>query len=87
MAEIRRLYEELNKFWKEEICHVVEALMKRRVDLRDFERWNNFRSSLNQTIESWKVCLLPLLLCKFPTDQILCPEPATNRRHSNPTQR
>jgi hypothetical protein len=62
MAEIRRFYEELNKFWREEICCVVEALKKRRVDPRDFERWNGFRSSLKQTIESWKVCLLPLLL-------------------------
>jgi hypothetical protein len=32
MAEIRQFYEELNKFWKEEICCVVEALKKRRVD-------------------------------------------------------
>jgi hypothetical protein len=63
MAEIRRFYEELNKFWREEICHVVEALKKRRVDPRDFERWNGFRSSLNQTIEFWKVRFLPLLLC------------------------
>ena len=63
MAEIRRFYEELNKFWREEICHVVEALKKRRIDPRDFERWNSFRSSLNQTIELWKVCFLPLPLC------------------------
>jgi hypothetical protein len=63
MAEIRRFYEELNKFWREEKCCVVEALKKRRVDPRDFERWNGFRSSLKQTIEFWKVCLLPLLLC------------------------
>jgi hypothetical protein len=63
MAEIRRFYEELNKFWRKEICHVVEALKKRRVDPSDFERWNGFRSSLKQTIEFWKVCLLPLLLC------------------------
>jgi hypothetical protein len=62
MAEIRRLYQELNKFWSEEICHVVEALKKRRVDLRDLERWNSFCSSLKQTIEFWKVWLLPLLL-------------------------
>ncbi|KAI0285442.1 hypothetical protein BGY98DRAFT_1093025 [Russula aff. rugulosa BPL654] len=54
MAEIRRFYEELNKFWREEICHVIEALKKHRVDSRDFERWNSFRSSLNQTIEAWK---------------------------------
>jgi hypothetical protein len=62
MAEIRRFYKELNKFWREEICCVVEALKKRRVDPRDFERWNGFRSSLKQTIEFWKVFLLPLLL-------------------------
>ena len=62
MAEIRRLYQELNKFWREEICHVVEALKRRRVDPRDFERWNGFHSSLKQTIELWKVCLLPQLL-------------------------
>jgi hypothetical protein len=66
MAEIRRFYEELNKFWREEICHVVEALKKCRVDPRDFERWNGFRSSLKQTIEFWKVCLLPLLLLCIP---------------------
>jgi len=54
MAEIRRFYEELNKFWRDEICYVVEALKKRRVDPRDFERWNSFRSSLKQTIEFWK---------------------------------
>jgi hypothetical protein len=52
----------LNKFWREEICYVVKALEKRRVDPRDFERWNSFRSSLKQTIEFWKVCFLPLLL-------------------------
>jgi hypothetical protein len=54
MAEIRRFYEELNKFWREEICYVAEALKKRRVDPRDFERWNDFRSSLKQTIEFWQ---------------------------------
>ena len=63
MGEIRRFYEELNKFWREEICYVVEALKKRRVDRWDFERWNGFRLSLKQTIEFWKVSLLPLLLC------------------------
>ena len=63
MAEIRRFYEELNKFWIEEISYVVEALKKRRVDPRDIERWNSFRSSIKQTIGSWMVCFLPLLLC------------------------
>jgi hypothetical protein len=66
MAEIRRFYEELNKFWREEICSVAEALKKRRVDPRDFERWNSFRSSLKQTIKFWKVCVLPLLLLCIP---------------------
>ena len=55
MAEIRRFYEELNKFWREEISHVVDALKKRRVDPKDFERWKGFRSSLKHTIEVWKV--------------------------------
>ena len=62
MAEIRRFYEELNKFWREEISHVVEALEKNRIDPRDFERWNGFRSSLRQTIRSWRVCFLPLCI-------------------------
>ena len=62
MVEIQRFYEELNKFWREEICCAVEALKRRRVDPRDFERWNGFRSSLKQTVEFWKVCLVPLLL-------------------------
>ena len=63
MAEIRRFYEELNKFWREEIDHVLDALKNCRVDRKDFERWKNFRSSLNLTIEFWKVSFLPLLLC------------------------
>jgi hypothetical protein len=63
MAEIRRFYKELNKFWREEICYVVEALKKRRIDPRDFERWDSFRSSLKPTIEFWKVYFLSLLLC------------------------
>ena len=65
MAEIRRFYEELNRFWTEEIGHVVEALQKRRIDPKDIERWNNFRSSLKQTIESWKVWFF-LLYYAFP---------------------
>ena len=79
MAEIRRFYEELNKFWREEICCVVEALKKRRVDPRDFERWNSFRSSLKQTIGFWKVCFFFFYCSAFPADRILCPERATKR--------
>lgn len=55
VAEIRRFYEELNKFWTEEIHCVVEALRKKgRTDPKDLERWNNFHSGLKQTVESWK---------------------------------
>ena len=62
MAEIRRLYKELDDFWREEISYVVRALKKLRVDQRNIERWNDFCSSLKQTIEFWKVCFSPLLL-------------------------
>ncbi|KAH9984108.1 hypothetical protein BJV77DRAFT_1162758 [Russula vinacea] len=54
VAKIRRFYEELNKFWTEEIRHVVEALKKGRTDPKDLERWNKFHSSLKQTLGSWK---------------------------------
>ena len=47
-------------FLKEEIRQVAEFLKKGRTDPRDLERWNTFRSSLEQTIESWKVCFLHL---------------------------
>jgi hypothetical protein len=60
VAEIRRFYEELNKFWTEEIHCVVEALRKKgRTDPKDLERWNNFHSGLKQTVESWKVYFPP----------------------------
>ena len=78
VAEIRRFYKELNKFWREEVCFVVEALRKRRVDPKDSERWNGFRSSLKQTVEFWKVCYC-LYYYALPTNQILCLEPATKR--------
>jgi hypothetical protein len=55
LNEIRQFYEELNKFWTEEIRHVVDALKNGRTDPRDLERWKNFHSSLRQTIGSWKV--------------------------------
>ena len=64
MAEIWRFYEELNKFWSEEICYVVEALKKRRVDPSDLERWDSFRLSLEQTLEFWKV-QYAFCLCYF----------------------
>ena len=60
LVYIRQLYDELNMFWKEEIRQVAEFLKKGRTDPRYLERWNTFRSSLEQTIESWKVCFLRL---------------------------
>ena len=68
LAEIRRFYEELNKFWIEEIRQVVDALEMGRIDPRDLERWNNFHSSLQQTIEFWKV-LFPPSTMHYSTDQ------------------
>jgi hypothetical protein len=68
LAEIRRFYEELNKFWTEIRC-VVEALKKGRTDPRDFERWKDFNSSLNQTIEFWRVCYFALCTLQVPTHQ------------------
>ena len=60
LVDIRQLYDELNMFWKEEIRQVAEFLKKGRADPRYLERWNTFRSSLEQTIESWNVCFLRL---------------------------
>ena len=69
LAEIRGFYEELNKFWKEEIRHVDEALKKHRTDLRDFERWDDFYSSLILTIEYWKVCFFIISTIHLVTNQ------------------
>jgi len=57
LVEIRRCYEELDKFWTEEICRAVKALEIRRVDRRDFERWKNFHPNIKQAIEIWKAGL------------------------------
>lgn len=55
LCEISRCYEELDKFWTEEVCRAVTALESCRVDPRDVERWEESNASLQQTIESWKV--------------------------------
>ena len=55
LREIRRCYEDLDKFWTEEIRRAVKALEIRYVDPVDVERWRGFKASLEQTIESWKV--------------------------------
>ena len=75
LAEIQGFYQELNKFWKEETHRVAEALKKRQTDVRDFECWDNFYSSLKLTIENWKVFYLPSNL-HFSTNQS-CLESAT----------
>ena len=55
LAEIRRCYMELDKFWAEEISRTIEALKMCRVDPTDSERWKSFHANLKETIESWKV--------------------------------
>ena len=55
LREIRRCYEDLDKFWTEEICRAVKALEMRYVDPGDVERWRGFKASLEKTIETWKV--------------------------------
>jgi len=55
LAEIRRYYEELDKFWTNEIRRAVKALKMRRVDLRDIERWKQFHPSIKHAIEYSKV--------------------------------
>jgi len=55
LTEVRRCYEELDKFWTDEIRRAVKALEMRRVDLRDFECWKHFHASIKQAIEYSKV--------------------------------
>ena len=55
LSEISRCYKELDKFWTEEISRAVTALQARRVDPGDVERWRDFKTSLQQTIQSWEV--------------------------------
>ncbi len=55
LGEISRCYKELDRFWKEEICRADTSFRTRRVDPGDVERWQNFKASIQQTIESWRV--------------------------------
>jgi hypothetical protein len=57
LGEVQRCYIDLEKIWTEEICRAVKALKTRRVDPDDVKRWRGFKASLEQTIESWKVCI------------------------------
>ena len=70
LAEIRRCYMEMDKFWTQEISREIEALKMCRVDPTDLERWKNFHTSLKHAIESWKVqCSRLLVCCALTTDQ------------------
>jgi hypothetical protein len=70
LAEIRRCYKELDKFWMEEISRATEAYEKRRVDETDIKHWKIFCANLKQTLDSWKVRHGFLLVCHaLPTDQ------------------
>ena len=57
LDEIQRCYVNLEIFWMDEICRAVKTLRTRRVDPDDVKRWRGFKASLQQTIESWKVCI------------------------------
>lgn len=54
LCQVLQCYVEMDKFWREEICHAAKALERRRVDPSDVERWKNFHASLKETIDSWK---------------------------------
>jgi len=69
LREIRRCYEDLDKFWTGEIRRAVKALETRYVDPRDVERWRGFKASLEQTIESWKVWCHVFLLAENLCDR------------------
>ena len=76
LSEIRRCYQELDKFWAEEIFRAIETLKMRRVDPTDVKRWKNFSEDLKQTIESWNLnlkvqcsTLLRVLRYALPTKQ------------------
>ena len=72
LAEIRRCYMEMDRFWTDEVSRAIEALKMRRVDPNDFERWNTFHANLKHAIESWKVQYGFLFLCyALPTDQTI----------------
>ncbi|KAI0257932.1 hypothetical protein BC834DRAFT_661220 [Gloeopeniophorella convolvens] len=44
----------MDRFWIDEIRRVSKALKNCQVDQEDIGRWNGFRTSLDQTIASWK---------------------------------
>jgi len=68
LGEIGRCYKELEKFWTEEIGRAVTALQTRRVDPSEVERWRDFKTELQQTIESWEVWSLTSLVYRKLTN-------------------
>jgi len=58
---------ELDKFWTEEIRRAIKALETRRVDPDDVERWRGFKTSLEETIKSWKVWSHAFVPCREHT--------------------
>ncbi|KAI0259463.1 hypothetical protein BC834DRAFT_1035892 [Gloeopeniophorella convolvens] len=54
LKEIRQCYNDMDKFWVEEIGRVTESLKTRRIDPEDANRWRAFRDSLQRTINCWK---------------------------------
>ncbi len=68
LSEISRCYKELEKFWTEEIGRAVTALQTRRVDPSEAERWRDFKTELQQTIESWEVWSLTSLVYRKLTN-------------------
>ncbi len=68
LSEISRCYKELEKFWTEEIGRAVTALQTRRVDPSEVERWRDFKTELQQTIESWEVWSLTSLVYRKLTN-------------------
>ena len=62
LGEIQRCYINLERFWLEEIYRAVKTRKTRRVDPDDIKRWRTFKTSLEQTIESWKVYIYAFCL-------------------------
>jgi hypothetical protein len=54
--DVRRCYDDMDKFWVDEVQRANNALRNRRVDPEDIARWKMFRESLEDAIakrEAW----------------------------------
>ncbi|KAI0248448.1 hypothetical protein BJV78DRAFT_1235937 [Lactifluus subvellereus] len=54
LKEIQRCYNEMDRFWVDEVRRVTKALKDRRLDPEDIDRWRCFRESLKQNITGWE---------------------------------